>query len=499
MVEYAGGYSADSTGPFGDPVKHVENGRRTNRHGPVSLPVVAGLMRGIDAFVMLVAAAISYPPYLGPIGDMLGQYIVVALIGLLLQINLFHMAGLYELDCLRRPIRQVWRMGAAWSLLFFLLVTLGFLTKTSAEFSRGWVLIWFVSGFTGLAAVRFFLTTRFALWRREGRLNRNVVVVGAGEQASRLIRYLEDDVETNKKIVGVFDDRADRVPEVIEGHAITGTTDDLIEFARKTQVDEVLVALPWTAEDRLLDLFKKFRTLPVDVRLGPDLIGFRLPQCSFDKLDRVPIVNVAHKPFTDWKLLTKGVEDRVLAALILVFILPLFLSICALVKMTSPGPVFFRQQRFGFNHQPFEFYKFRSMYHDQCDPDAEYQTTKEDSRVTPLGRFLRRSSLDELPQFINVLRGEMSIVGPRPHPPSTKAAGRLFDEVVQEYAARHRVKPGITGWAQINGWRGETETEEKILKRVEHDLYYIENWSIGFDLKILLITPFVVLRGKNAY
>ncbi len=485
------------------PAEHTLKDRGYSRHRPVSRPVVGGMLRVADAFILVVTAAISHQAYLGhifgPVSGWPSQHVTFALIALLLQLNLFHFAGLYKFDVLRRPYHQNLRMGVAWSMVFFLLITLGFLTKTSDQVSRGWMLIWFFSGLGSFAVVRAAISGRIGIWQRQGRFRRNVVIFGAGEQANRLIQYLENAKESDAEILGVFDDRGDRVPAVVEGHAKMGSTEDLIEFTRDNRVDEVLVALPWTAEGRLLDLFKKFSTLPVDVRLGPDLIGYRLPQCSFDQLGRVPILNVAHKPLSDWKFLSKAIEDRAMAALIMLFILPLFLAIAALVKISSPGPVLFRQKRFGFNNHLIDVYKFRTMYHDQGDADADCHTTKGDILITPLGRFLRRSSLDELPQFINVLKGEMSIVGPRPHAILTKAKGRLFEEVVQNYASRHRVKPGITGWAQINGWRGETDTEDKIRKRVEHDLYYIENWSIALDLKIMLITIFVLLKGNNAY
>ena len=178
---------------------------------------------------------------------------------------------------------------------------------------------------------------------------------------------------------------------------------------------------------------------------------------------------------------------------------PVLLVISVAIKLDSRGPVLFRQKRYGFNNNLIDVYKFRTMYHDKQDDDAEKLTTRDDPRVTRVGAFLRRTSLDELPQFFNVLKGDMSVVGPRPHPIKAKAAGRLYDKVVQEYAMRHRVKPGITGWAQVNGWRGETDTEEKIMKRVEHDLYYIDNWSLLFDFRIILQTVWVGFRGTGAY
>ncbi|MBM3609316.1 MAG: exopolysaccharide biosynthesis polyprenyl glycosylphosphotransferase, partial [Alphaproteobacteria bacterium] len=205
------------------------------------------------------------------------------------------------------------------------------------------------------------------------------------------------------------------------------------------------------------------------------------------------------KPMSDWKNALKTIEDRLIAALALIALSPLFAVIALLVKLDSRGPVFFRQTRFGFNNEPIGVFKFRSMYADQSDIKAAKFVTKDDPRVTRIGRFIRKTSIDELPQLINVLRGELSLVGPRPHAMQAKAGGKIYDEVVEGYFARHKVKPGITGWAQINGWRGETDTVEKLESRIEHDLYYIENWSLAFDLYILFKTPLSLLDTKNAY
>jgi exopolysaccharide biosynthesis polyprenyl glycosylphosphotransferase len=208
---------------------------------------------------------------------------------------------------------------------------------------------------------------------------------------------------------------------------------------------------------------------------------------------------VFRKPLSDWRLVAKEIEDVTLGLLLLLFLAPLFAVVALAIKLDSPGPVFFRQRRYGLNNRLIGVYKFRTMHHHLRDVRAERLITRNDPRVTRVGAFLRKTSLDELPQLFNVLRGEMSIVGPRPHALSAKAADRLYEEVVAEYAVRHRVKPGITGWAQVNGWRGETDTIEKIQKRVEHDLYYVENWSLALDIKILLLTVFALLKNENAY
>jgi exopolysaccharide biosynthesis polyprenyl glycosylphosphotransferase len=211
------------------------------------------------------------------------------------------------------------------------------------------------------------------------------------------------------------------------------------------------------------------------------------------------MIDLYDKPIADWGTVAKWLFDKTLGILALAMFAPVMVAIAVAIKLDSRGPVLFRQKRYGFNNELIEICKFRSMYTDRCDANADRLVTKADDRVTRVGRFLRKTSLDELPQLLNVIKGELSLVGPRPHALSAKAADRLYGEVVAGYFARHKVKPGITGWAQINGWRGETDTPEKIQRRVDHDIYYIENWSVLLDLYILLCTPLSLLRAENAY
>jgi Undecaprenyl-phosphate glucose phosphotransferase len=301
------------------------------------------------------------------------------------------------------------------------------------------------------------------------------------------------------RVLGVFDDASELRQRDFGGHRVLGDIDALVDYARRNPIDSVIIALPWSAEQRIAAIIERLNVLPVDVRLCPDMIGFRLRRSGVSHLGDVPMLTVFEKPFADWRLVIKVVEDRLLSALILMLIGLPMLAIALAIKLDSPGPVFFRQKRYGFNNQLIEVLKFRTMYHTVRDDNAERLTSRNDPRVTRFGAFLRRTSLDELPQFLNVLRGDMSIVGPRPHALAAKAGGLLYQEAVREYAARHRVKPGITGWAQINGWRGETETLEQIKKRVEHDLAYIENWSLLLDLKIIFRTIFTGFTGQRAY
>jgi Undecaprenyl-phosphate glucose phosphotransferase len=482
----------------GRKVSVVRPKRRGDR--AVSLVVVADLLRMVDIAVICGAAVLVHALYLG--GAELEQarlYPIATVIAAFAAGMIFHWNGLYRLHGLTPGQLKLGKLAASWSIVVLGLIVLGFALKISSDVSRLWIGLWFAAALAGMAGVRGAVCLRARRWVAEGRLARNIAIVGGGEHGERLIGSLLRADDEGLNVIGVFDDRGNRCAPSIAGVPRVGTVDDLVTYARYNRVDQIIVALPWAAEARVLQILKKLRSLPVDIRLAPDLVGFRLLHASFSHVGGVPLLNVFHKPLTDWKLIVKEIEDRVLAALLLLFLAPLFLVVATAIKLDSRGPVFFRQKRYGFNNHLIGVYKFRSMYHELSDPKAEKLVTRNDPRVTRIGAFLRKTSIDELPQLINVLLGEMSVVGPRPHALSAKAADRLYEEVVAEYAARHRVKPGITGWAQVMGWRGETDTVEKIQKRVEHDLYYIENWSLAFDIKILLLTFFAVLKPENAY
>jgi Undecaprenyl-phosphate glucose phosphotransferase len=361
-----------------------------------------------------------------------------------------------------------------------------------------WRWLWVGVGGAGLVASRLGARALVrAAWRR-GRLLRHVALVGSGPIGQRMIERLRR-AAPGVRLVGVFDDRRGRSAAHACAPEIRGTVDDLVAFARRQRVDEVIVALPLAAEERVSDCIEKLRPLPVDVRLCTDLAGFGRVGRGVTCMAGVPLLAAVDRPLGGWGRIIKAVEDRVLGALALALTAPLLLAIAAAVRLSSPGPILFRQTRYGFNRAPIDVLKFRTMRLEACDHDTATglaQACRRDPRVTRLGRFLRRTSLDELPQLLNVLRGEMSLVGPRPH---AVAHDVHYGRLLRDYAARHRVKPGITGWAQINGLRGETETVEKMAARVAHDLWYIEHWSPALDLWILLRTLAVPFRDGNAY
>src|SRR5437868_6284027 len=327
-------------------------------------------------------------------------------------------------------------------------------------------------------------------------------IFGADESGEQLVQALKTQDDSDIKVLGVFDDRNDdRAMDTCAGSPKLGKVDDIVELARRTRIDLVLFALPISAETRILEMLKKLWVLPVDIRLSAHTNKLRFRPRSYSYLGEVPTLDVFEAPITDWDLVMKWLFDHVVGFVILVLALPVMGLVALAVKLDSPGPALFRQKRFGFNNERIDVYKFRSLYHHQADPLASKVVTRNDPRVTRIGRFIRKTSLDELPQLFNVVfSGDLSLVGPRPHAVQGKLQSRLFDEAVDGYFARHRVKPGITGWAQVNGWRGEIDNEEKIQKRVEFDLYYIENWTVLFDVYILLRTPLALMtKSENAY
>ena len=256
--------------------------------------------------------------------------------------------------------------------------------------------------------------------------------------------------------------------------------------------------MPITAENRVLQLLRQLWVLPVDIRLSAHANRLRFRPRTYSFVGKVPFLDVFDRPIAGWDIVSKWLFDRIVGGLILLLAAPVMALVAIAIKLDSKGPVLFKQKRYGFNNELIEVYKFRSMYTDQSDAAAAKLVTRDDPRVTRVGRFIRKTSLDELPQLFNVVfKGDLSLVGPRPHALQAKAANRLYNDVVDGYFARHRVKPGITGWAQINGWRGETDTADKIQQRVDHDLYYIENWSVMFDLFIVAVTPLGCSRART--
>ena len=466
----------------------------------VSPVVLAGIVRTFEFVLIAAVGAAVYGTTVYPVEGFDWRYVLVDLAVAAAAVTAFQLFDIYTTTAFRTQVHQLGRLLIAWTMVFLIALALAFFIKFEDTISRSWAAGWYLIRLAALFADRLVLTSLVRRWARSGRLVRRVIIVGGGREGETLVRALEHEADSDLRICGVFDDRGgDRSPEVVAGIPKLGTVDDLVEFTRRTRVDLILVSLPLTAEERVLHMVRKLWVLPVDVRLAAHMSKLRFRPRAYSYIGNVPVLDIFDKPIADWNMVMKSAFDRIAGGLILLGMLPVMAAVALAIKLDSRGPVLFRQRRLGFNNEEIEVYKFRSLRHEYADPTASKVVTKNDPRVTRVGRFIRKTSLDELPQLINGLRGELSLVGPRPHAVEANTANKLWEEVVDGYFARHRVKPGITGWAQINGWRGEVNTPEKLQHRVEHDLYYIENWSLLFDLYILLRTPFALLRTENAY
>ncbi len=463
--------------------------------------VISAMVRVIESVVIAAVALVAlwrFPGFAN-VDDPTPFFGMIAIASIAFPV-LMQLIGAYSLSFLLNPFRRIATIAVMWALMFAGIAVTIFATKLGADLSRNWFITWAFSGLVFVFCARFITADVIRRWNRNGQLNRRAVLVGGGAPAEHVVATLEASRDTGITLLGVFDDRGDdRAPHTARGLPKLGSVEDLIDFVRSTRIDTLIITLPVTAENRLLHILKRLWVLPVDIRLSAQDQLVRYRPRAYSYIGNLALLDLFDRPLGDWGPYLKTVEDRVIALLALVLLFPVFLGVALAVKMESKGPVFFRQKRYGFNNELIEVYKFRSMHTDMADVSARTLVTKDDPRVTRVGRFIRRSSLDELPQLINVLKGELSLVGPRPHATMASAAGNLYETVVEGYFARHKVKPGMTGWAQINGWRGETDTEEKIERRVEHDLYYIENWSLTFDLYILARTPFALLKSEGAY
>ena len=459
--------------------------------------VIVGVTQALEALLLLLVGVAIHGLYLS---EDTFFYFGIVCGGVVFANILFNATGTHRIASYRSLASQVGRVLASWSFVFTVMTVGLFLFKASDMVSRVWVVGWFAAGAVVLVAFRLALRALVLRWTRQGKLKRRTVIVGGGRDAEELIEAIHKGADNDVRLFGLFDDRKDsRSPASVAGVPKLGGVAELIEFARQTPIDLILVSMPLSAEKRVLEMLRQLWVLPVDIRLSAHMSKLRFSPRAYSYLGEVPVFDIADRPISDWNLVFKWLFDKLVALTAIIVLSPVMIATAIAIKLESKGPVIFRQKRHGFNNELIEVYKFRSMYTDMSDVDASRLVTKDDPRVTRVGRFIRKTSIDELPQFFNVLKGDLSVVGPRPHALQAKADNKLYYEAVDGYFARHKVKPGVTGWAQINGWRGETDTVDKIMQRVHHDLYYIENWSILLDLYILFMTPISLLRSENAY
>lgn len=389
---------------------------------------------------------------------------------------------------------ELTRVVSLWTMLFGCMVMYSTLVQQFGGMSRAWWLTWYGLGLAAVISVRVGVRHTAEWLRARGVDQRTAVIVGGGADARRIVATFRARPWAGIHVLGWF--------ATPDGHRYLdesprlGELDALPAFVEAQRVDQVWIALPMRAQDEIARVLTVLRHSTADIKMVPDLFGLQLLNHSVEQVAGMPVINLRSTPMNGNAHLLKALEDRLLASLILLLIWPLMLAIAIGVKLSSPGPVLFRQSRHGRNGKEIQVWKFRSMHVHDEHAGSVTQATRDDARLTRFGAFLRRTSLDELPQFINVLQGRMSIVGPRPH---AVAHNQQYMEQVVDYMQRHRIKPGITGWAQVNGLRGETDTVDKMSRRIELDLHYLQHWSLLLDLRIIVQTVLTGFAGRNAY
>jgi len=427
------------------------------------------------------------------------DFIFLSAITFCLSLLVFHAARLYRPWRAADLIRMSRRLCLAWILIASILSILGYLTRTSEIFSRRVIISWLVVTPMALVILRLLVYAVLRFARAQGRNFRMVVIAGAGDLGKRLAKSVKDTPWLGIRLQGFFDDfQEEKEIQLYEDgktYPILGDLDNMAEYVKNQKIDMVYIALPLRAENRIREAVEALQDTTASVYFVPDIFTFSLLQASVTDLRGIPLISLWESPFYGINGWLKRAEDVALASLILLLIFPLMLIIALGAKLSSPGPAIFKQRRYGLDGEEILVYKFRTMR--VCEDGAKVvQATENDERVTPFGRFLRRSSLDELPQFFNVLQGTMSIVGPRPH---AVAHNEYYRRRIPGYMLRHKIRPGITGLAQINGCRGETQALEKMEKRLEYDLDYLCKWSLALDLKIIFLTVFRLFADPQAY
>lgn len=455
-------------------------------HDALALLVKAG-----DAFVVALAGTLAYLWRFGLTGFPIPpRYSMLVLISVLLVLTVFNGLGVYRSWRGGNLIDMFGRVLVGWVSVVAALLALLFLLKSSSDFSRIWLTTWVFLAGVMLLAGRLTLHGLLRWLRIHHKNQKRVVLFGQSEVARELLSRIRQANWTGFNVVALFDDRASTSDAF--GHVpLYRDISRLETYLSSHGVSEVWITLPLRDEPRLREVLHLLRHSTVNIRYAPDMFTFRLINHGISDVLGMPMLDISTSPMTGMNRLVKGLEDRFLALAILTLISPVMIALAIGVKLTSPGPVFYRQERVGWNGKPFMMLKFRSMPVDTERNGVQWGNAQSKT-TTRFGSFIRRTSLDELPQFINVLMGDMSIVGPRPE--RTVFVEKFKDEI-PNYMKKHLVKAGITGWAQINGWRGDTDLE----KRIEYDLYYIEHWSLWFDLKIIFLTIYKGFINKNAY
>lgn len=456
---------------------------------------VSLVARCTDLLVVFLTSLVAHQIYLDHLILSADYWVLIGLV-LLLTLLVFPQFDLYKSWRGQSSFMEVGTITTSWLFVMLLLTVYLFINKAGLRYSRGWVMIWMSSGWLGLILSRIMLRAALSWVRAKGYNTRHIIIVGDGDFTETVVQRLQSAPWLGLRVLGQFQDAEFSAPEAGVQLPQLGALKDVPEYLSKHPVDQVWITLPLRAENKVQEIIHSLRFSTVDIRYVPNIFAFRLLNHSISEVEGLPVLNLSVSPMNSVNRMVKLLEDKSVAFAILMLIWPLLLLIAALIRFDSRGPVLFKQKRLGWDGKTINVYKFRTMVVHKEIRGQLSQAKANDARVTPIGQWLRRTSLDELPQFINVLQGRMSVVGPRPH---ALEHNEKFKQQVQDYMWRHKVKPGITGWAQVNGWRGETDTLEKLSQRVDFDLYYIENWSLWFDLKIILLTILKGFIGKSAY
>jgi putative colanic acid biosynthesis UDP-glucose lipid carrier transferase len=422
------------------------------------------------------------------------SYLHVILLAVILSALIFPLSAVYKVWRGSSTLSEIKYLSMAWLMVALTLTLLAFITKSGAEYSRSWIGIWFASGWVALVGSRILLRYILRYLRSCGFNHRHIVIVGTGDQAAIVADRLQKSTWFGLEISALFSSGvlSDHMPSWLKDKQIITRYEDLRRYVDGNDVDQVWISLPHSEEKTIREVINVLEGTHAEIRYVPDIFEYQLMHHSLSEVAGVPVVNISYSAIDGANKLVKTVEDYILTSVLLIFASPLMALIAIGVKMSSPGPVLYRQKRVGWNGKEFTMLKFRSMPVEAERKTGPIWASKKDNRATPFGAFLRKTSLDELPQLFNVLRGEMSLIGPRPERP---VFVEQYKDEVPHYNKKHLVKAGLTGWAQVHGWRGNT----CLHTRIEHDLYYIENWSLWLDIKIIVMTLFRGLIHKNAY
>ena len=457
------------------------------RLGDLSLIIICGVLSyyASNAYDTFTAIGVQGLPK---------SYLQVILLVVLLSALIFPLFTIYRVWRGSSTLSEIKHLTMAWFMVALMLTLLAFITKSGAEYSRSWIAIWFGSGWIALVASRVAFRYVLRYLRSSGFNHRHIVIVGSGDQAAIVADRLQKSTWFGLEVSALFSSGqvSEYLPSWLRGKKIITEINDLRAHVDERDVDQVWISLPHSEEKTIRDVINVLDGSRTEIRYVPDIFEYQLMHHSLSEVAGVPVVNISYSAIDGANKLLKTVEDYVLASLLLVLASPIMALIAIGVKLSSPGPVLYRQKRVGWNGKEFTMLKFRSMPVEAERVTGPVWASKMDNRATPFGSFLRKTSLDELPQLFNVLRGEMSLIGPRPERP---VFVEQYKDEIPHYNKKHLVKAGLTGWAQVHGWRGNT----CLHTRIEHDLYYIENWTLWLDIKIIVMTLFRGLVHKNAY